>query len=167
MKNERIHNIDTSGFNTPSDYFETLNDSILSKLKTNKLDSIKETGFKVPSNYFESIDHTILENKITKKESKVIQLFNKKNLIYISSIAAAILLLFNLLVFDNKPSFANLDIETVENYIIDDNISTYEIAMILAGDESTENIIINYDVNEDNIEEFLLNNTDIDDLMFE
>ena len=164
MKNEKLHNIKSTGYKTPDDYFESFDEKIFSKLNIESpLDSIKETGFKVPGNYFESFTDAILD----KKESKVIQLFSKTNLIYISSIAAAILLLFNLSIFDNKPTFGNLDIETVESFIEDENISSYEIAALLTEEQIEENIIIDYSFSEDNIEEYLLDNADIEALMIE
>ena len=164
MKNEKLHNIKSTGYKTPDDYFESFDEKIFSKLNIESpLDSIKETGFKVPDNYFESFTDAILD----KKESKVIQLFSKTNLIYISSIAAAILLLFNLSIFDNKPTFGNLDIETVESFIEDENISSYEIAALLTEEQIEENIIIDYSFSEDNIEEYLLDNADIEALMIE
>lgn len=168
MKNKNLHNINASGFKTPHDYFESLDEKIFSKLNTeNQLDSIKEPGFKVPDNYFESLNNSILDKNLEEKEPKVIQLFTKRNLVYVSSIAAAILLLFNLSIFDNKPTFDNLDIETVENFIEDENISSYDIAALLTDEQIEEDIIIEFTVNENNIEEYLLNNTDIEDLMLE
>ncbi len=168
MKNKKLHNIKSAGFKIPNDYFESFDEKIFSKLNTeSQLGAIKETGFKVPSDYFESFNDTILDKNLDEKESKVIQLFSKRNLIYISSIAAAILLLFNLSIFEIEPTFDNLEIETVENYIIDENISSYEIAALLSDEHINENIIINYSINEDHIEEYLLNNADIEALMIE
>ena len=117
----------------------------------------------VPDNYFESFN----EKLINTNEPKVIALFNKRNLVYISSIAAAILLLFNLSLFENKPTFNNLDIETVENYIEDENISSLEIASLLTDEHIEEHIVVDYSVNDVNIEEYLLNNADLEDLMLE
>lgn len=168
MKNKKLHNIKSTGFKTPDNYFESFDDKIFSKLNTeNPLDSIKKTGFKVPDDYFESFNNTIFEKSLGNKESKVIPLFSKRNLVYVSSIAAAILLLFNLSIFDNKPTFDNLDIETVESFIEDENISSYDIAALLTDEQIAEDIIIEFTVNEDNIEEYLLNNTDLEDLMLE
>ncbi len=168
MNNKKIHNIKSAGFKTPKEYFESFDDKIFSKLNTeSQLDSIKKTGFKVPDDYFESFNDNILDTDLSEKESKVIQLFGKRNLIYISSIAAAILLLFNLSVFDSKPTFDNLETETVENYIIDGNISSYEIAALLTDEQIDENIVIEYNLDKDNIQEYLLLNADIEALMIE
>jgi len=163
MKNKKLHNIKSAGFETPDDYFESFDEIIFSKLNTKSpLDSIKETGFKLPSDYFESFDEKVLE-----KELKVTQLFCKRNLIYISSIAAAILLLFNLSIFESKPSFDNLDTETVESYMIDEDISSYEIAALLSDENLEENLIIDYSISEDTIKDYLLNNADIEALTIE
>lgn len=168
MKNKKIHNIKSAGFKTPDDYFESFNDRIFSNLNTESpLNEIENTGFIVPDDYFESLKDTVLNTHFNKKETKVIQLLNKRNLIYMSSIAAAILLLFNLSIFENKPSFDNLENETVENYIIDENISSYEIAALLSDEQIEEGLIIDYSFSEDNIEEYLFNNADIEALMIE
>ncbi|WP_298551060.1 hypothetical protein [uncultured Algibacter sp.] len=168
MKNKNIPNIKSTGFKLPNDYFESFDEKIFSKLNIeNKLDSIRKPGFKVPDNYFESLDNKILNNTLNTNEPKVVQLFSKRNLIYISSIAAAILLLFNLSVFENKPSFDNLDIETVQNYIEDENISSYEIAALFIDEHIEEDNFIEHNFNEDNIEEYLLDNADIEVLMIE
>ncbi|GAA4900443.1 hypothetical protein GCM10023311_27600 [Flaviramulus aquimarinus] len=169
MKKSSLHNIKSTGFKTPDDYFESFDEKFLSKLNNeNHLESIKKTGFKVPDNYFESFDDKILTKDILNtEESKLISLFSKKNLVYISSIAAAILLLFNLSIFDNNPSFSNLDIETVENYIIEENISSYELAALLSDEQIIESINIEHDFNNDHIEDYLLNNADIEALMIE
>ncbi|WP_298496728.1 hypothetical protein [uncultured Algibacter sp.] len=168
MKNKKLHNINSSGFKVPNDYFESFDEKILSQLNTNsQLDSIKGTGFKVPDNYFESLNNTILNNNIATKETKVIPLFNKRNLVYISSIAAVILLLFNLSLFENKPTFDNLDIDIVEGFIEYEDINTYEIAALFTNEQIVENITIDYTVNDEHIEEYLLNNADLEDLMLE
>lgn len=168
MKNKKSHNITSAGFKTPNDYFESFDDKIFSKLSTeSQLDSIKEAGFKVPDTYFESFNDTVFEKNLGEKKAQVIQLFSKRNLIYVSSIAAAILLLFNLSIFEIKPTFDNLETVAVENYIIDENINSYEIAALLTDEHIEENIIIDYSINEDNIEEYLLNNADIEALMIE
>ena len=168
MKNKNLHHIESAGFKTPNNYFESFDDQIFKKLEIeSQLDSVKETGFKVPEYYFESFNDKILDETILRtNEPKVIQLFSKRNLIYASSIAAAILLLFNLSIFDSKPTFGNLETETVENYIIDENISSYDIASLLSDEQIEEEFIIDFFEN-DNIEEYLFNNADIEDLLIE
>lgn len=168
MKSKKSQHIKSTGFKAPDDYFESFDEKVFNKLNIEKpLDSVKETGFKVPDNYFKSLDNKVLEHTSNIEETKVIQLFSKRNLIYISSIAAAILLLFNLSIFESKPTFNNLDTETVENYIIDENITSYEIAALFTEAEIEDGIIIEHNFSEDNIEAYLLENADIETLIIE
>ncbi|SFD37707.1 hypothetical protein [Algibacter pectinivorans] len=168
MNNKELHNIKSTGFKTPDDYFDSVEEKIFSKLNTESLlDSVDAPGFKVPDNYFESLNERILNKTISEEKTKVISLFSRTNLIYVSSIAAAILLLFNLSIFDSKPTFDNLDIETVENYLEDESISTYEIAALFSDKQIDEDYIIDYNFDEDNIEEYLLHNVDIETLILD
>ncbi len=168
MKNKKLHNIKSTGFKTPNDYFKSFEDNFFTKLDTeSNLNSAKKTGFKVPDNYFENINIDIPSQDSKKQLSKVIPLVNKRNLIYISSIAATILLLFNLSVFKNAPTFSDLDIETVTNYVENEDYNAYELAAILTDEYIKENIIINHAINQNIIEQYLLDNGDIEALLIE
>jgi len=168
QNNDNLNKIKSTGFKIPDDYFESFEESILSKLNgESKLSAVKTSGFKKPDNYFITLEESIVQKLSQKKETKIIKLNSKRTLLYVSGIAAAILLLFNLSIFDNKPSFDDLETETVENYIFDENINSYDIAALLS-DEQIEKIIIkDHSLNEDNIEEYLLDNADIEALMIE
>lgn len=168
MKNDKLHNIKATGFKTPNHYFESFEDDFFAKLDTKSpLDSVKKTGFKVPDNYFKNLNITIPAEDSKKQATKIIPLFRKRNLIYISSIAAAILLLFNLSVFQNTPTFNDLDMETVANYIENEDYNAYELAAILTDEHIKEHITIDYSLNEDTIEQYLLDNGDIELLLTE
>lgn len=168
MKNKNLNNIKSTGFTTPNDYFESFDEVLLNKLKgEDALNTIKTTGFKTKDNYFDDLENRIINKLPERNETKVISLVSKKTIIYVSSIAAAILLLFNLSIFDSKPTFDNLETEIVENYIIDENISSYEIASLLTEEQIEESIIVDYNFDEANIEDYLLNNADIEALMIE
>jgi hypothetical protein len=168
MQNENLNKIKSSGFKIPDEYFESLEEKVFSKLHgESKLSTIKTSGFKKPDNYFITIEESILQKLSQKKETKIIKLSSKRTLLYVSGIAACILLLFNLSIFENKPSFDDLETETVENYILDENINSYDIAALLSYEQIEEFVIIDYNLNEDNIEKYLLDNADIEDLMIE
>ena len=104
---------------------------------------------------------------LSESQSKIISIFNTKTLIYTSGIAAAVLLLFNLSIFNSEPSFDSLKTETVENYLISEGISSYEIASLLTAEELNENKFVDLNLEKNNIETYLLNNVDIEDLMVE
>lgn len=165
MKKNILHTNKESGFKLPKDYFEGLEDKILTQAK---LSNIEASGFKTPDSYFESLEDIIL-NKVTpeKNSSKVISLFSKKRILYISSVAAAILLLFNLSVFDSKPTFDTLDTETVENYIFNENINSYEIASLLTDEDLKEENFIDYNLSNENVENYILDNLDIETIILE
>ena len=166
MKHNKLQHIRSTGFKTPDGYFESFEDQLLSELNPESPLSLPQThGFKIPDGYFDTINTSILDTQVENK-TKVIPLFSKKHVIYASSIAAAVLLLFNLSIFENKPSFDTLDTETVESYI-DSHLSSYEMAALLADEATEEDLEMDYPFEEDHIEEYLLNNADIQTLILE
>src|SRR5690606_3425873 len=94
-----LKNIKASGFKTPENYFEGVEDSVLNQIH---LKSIEGSGFKIPEGYLDTIDNTIIAKVYKNNDTKVINLFSMYNLLYLSSVAAAILLLFNLSIFESK-----------------------------------------------------------------
>lgn len=165
MKKDILHTNKSSGFKLPKNYFNGLEDKILAEAK---LSNIKKPVFKTPSNYFESLEETVF-NKISKEKetTKVFSIFTKRNLIYISSVAAAILLMFNLSIFENELDFDTLDKTALENYIINEDISSLDIASLLTNEELTEVNFIDYDLPEEHIENYILDHIDIENMMLE
>lgn len=108
-----------SGFKTPEDYFNTLEDNLYEQLSIDT-----KTGFKVPKNYFENLDAILLEKIEQQKKTKVISLINKKQLLYISSIAAALVFAF----FIVKPNDTNpLSFNNIEYAAFEDYLNTEEL----------------------------------------
>ncbi|TGV02692.1 hypothetical protein [Flavivirga rizhaonensis] len=166
MKQKKLHNIKETGFKVPDDYFNTLENVILSDIKLKKVS--KDSGFKLPEDYFNNLEDTIIDKVSTKTPTKVISLFRKKTIIYLSGIAAAVLLLFYISFPEKKPAFDSLDFETVENYIMNENIGSYEIATLLTEEDLLEEHFIEYkEGDEDTIETYILDNLDIDDIILE
>ncbi|WP_142783578.1 hypothetical protein [Changchengzhania lutea] len=165
MKKKRIHNIKQSGFKTPEDYFSNLEDVILHdiKLKAN----ISDAGFKMPEAYLNSIESSVIKKLSHEDGPKVIQLLSKRNLLYVSAIAATILLLFNLSIFETKSNWDSIDTETVENYMLNEDISVYELASLFTEDELAENNFIQTDINTEQLETYILNHSDIEVLIIE
>ncbi|GAA4239049.1 hypothetical protein GCM10022291_31860 [Postechiella marina] len=163
MKKNNINSIKDSGFKVPKDYFSNLEDRLMSEIKLNQ--TVKDSGFKAPDDYFNTLESNIL-SKVSKKEpTKVIPLFNKKNLLYITSIAAAVLLLFNLSIFEKETKWDTLDADTVENYILNGNVGTYEIAsLLLEGDIEEENFT-SIEFTDEAMEGYFIENANIEDLM--
>lgn len=164
MKTNKLNNISSSGLKAPKDYFENIEDRFMAEIKLSEADN--NSGFKAPEGYFDTLENSIL-NKVSEKETtKVISLFNKENLIYISSIAAAILLLFNLSIFETKSnSWDSIDADTVENYILDENVGSYEIASLLLDDDISEDSFLDLEFTDEAMEDYFLENTSAEDLM--
>tara|TARA_R110002049_G_scaffold25972_3_gene90814 strand:- start:61 stop:558 length:498 start_codon:yes stop_codon:yes gene_type:complete len=163
MQTNKLHNIKETGFKVPKDYFDTLEDTVL---RHNKLkEQSSEPGFKTPDNYFETLEDTIL-SKVSEKESpKVISIFSRRNLIYASSIAAAVLLLLNLSIFENESGWEDIEAETVENYIINENMGSYEIASLLIDEELNEDNLTDIEFSDEALENYFLDHTTVEDLI--
>jgi len=161
MKQKHLHNIKDTGFKMPKGYFDTLEDKVINKM--NFKSKIYQSGFKAPDDYFDSLEDTIL-NKINEdRKPKVISLFSKKTVLYTSSIAAAVLLMFSLSIFNKKPTFDDLNNQTVENYVFE-TIYSYEIASLLDEDALTKEILIDIELDEATVEDYILDNLDVEDL---
>lgn len=159
MKKEQLHNIKDSGLTVPNNYFEALEDDIATTIKLN---SITETaGFAVPKDYFNTFE--VKSNKT--KRTKVINLFNTRNIAYAASIAAAILLFFNLNLFNNTLNINDIDTVAIDKYILDETTSN-DLTLLLDNNILAETQFIDYNFNNDNIDLFLENES-IDDLITE
>lgn len=163
MNKNKLHNIKNPGFKTPKDYFEGLEDSVMDQIKLQ--DKITDIGFKVPDNYFDSFEDKVLD-RITKKP-KVISLFTKRNLFYASSIAAALVLMFSIFINKNDLSFDDLEITSIENYIYEQDIDTYDMASLLTEEELITDNFIESELTEDLLKDYLLENATLEDLIIE
>ena len=111
-----------------------------------KLDQIPKinSGFKVPEGYFENVDNKIL-SQLPQSKVKVIPIF-RKPVIWASGVAAAFIVGFSILIFNNitdKTSFSN------EDYLsINENLNTEDLAEHLSENDikSLENSLNIYDL---------------------
>ncbi len=113
MNKNKLHNIKDSGFKAPENYFDGLEDSIMDQIKLHE--KIEDTGFKSPDNYFDLLEDKIIDR--VKHEPKVISLFNKRNLLYASSIAAALVIMFSIFINKSELTFDDLETASIENYL--------------------------------------------------
>ncbi len=164
---KKIKDISETGFKTPDNYFENFEEGVFARLKAEKLKSLADKpGFEVPDGYFEDLDKQI-ETRIKGDSTAVISLLNRKNLYYVSGVAAAIVIL--LAVFLNRSSneVQELDYRVVETYIINHDISTYEIASLLTEDEldQVDLNILGEEINEETLEDYLLENINLENII--
>lgn len=168
MKANKLNSIKSSGFKVPKDYLESFEDNFFDAIANNNLNSIKDNGFQVPETYFDSLEDKIIGKLSKENYGKVIPLYNKKSVRLVASVAAAVLIMlfFGPSLFNNKPTFDNLQTETVENYIIED-LSSYEIASLLSEEQLKHEIFVNSEIKNENLETYLLDNLDVEDLIVE
>lgn len=124
-----------------------------------KIDIEKEkvtTGFKIPEHYFEQFEAKMMEKIPVQKEVKVVSLFYNKQ-VWISSIAALLLLTIAIPVYFNMAKESSLDAITIENYLSQQNVGTTELTQHLTDEDisSLENNLSLNRINSDALEDYL------------
>lgn len=132
MKKDKKSYNPSSGFKTPSGYFEGLESELLEKMKLSEsLEDKKSSGFIAPEGYFDGLEDELLE-KVTKNKPKVRKLFTKEVFLYAASIAAIVIAFASTFYINpqNQTSWENLELSVMESYIDENNIdfSTGEIS---------------------------------------
>ena len=116
-----------------------------------------KSGFKVPENYFEQFEAKMMAQIPVEKETKVVSLFNRKQ-VWISAIAALFLLAIAIPVYFNMASESNLDASTIENYLAQQqNVGITELSKHLTDDDIIaleKNLSLN-ESNPDAVEDYL------------
>ncbi|MBT8292932.1 MAG: hypothetical protein KJN70_06630 [Eudoraea sp.] len=160
-----------SGFKAPKGYFEGFTDDLLDKMSKETSSLPKEDGFAVPESYFDNLNKKILD-KVSEKESKVIRLKPYRKYFYVAASVAAILILVLSIQQNGKSSFTFDDLARtdIENYLEENELglSTYELAEVLLIEELEVNDILNSELDDENIIDYLEDNIDdIDELNLE
>ncbi len=163
MNKGKLHNIKDSGFKAPENYFDGMEDSIMDQIKLHQ--KIDDTGFRTPDAYFETLEDKILAK--VDQDVKVIPLFSKRNFVYIAGIAAALILMFNIIGNRNSLTFDDLEIASIENYLSEEDINTYELASLLTDEDLITDNFIDSELSSDALEDYLLQNATIEDLITE
>ncbi|RXJ50114.1 hypothetical protein [Gelidibacter gilvus] len=172
MKKSQLHNIKETGFKTPDAYFDSFDQRLFEKLAVQKdMASIEGTGFKVPENYFENFDTKLqarLKNEEEPKDTvKVIPMRFWRNAGVISGVAAALILMFTIVLKSDAPlSINQVETASIEEYLNDENLNIYDIASLLDEDDLVLDNFVSTTLTEESLENYLLNNTSIEDLIF-
>ena len=173
MKNNELHNKET-GFNTPKDYFNTFEERLFDRMKTETVIP-KETGFKTPDSYFDSLEDSLSKELFhTEKTTKIIPLQRKRNYLkYISYAAAACIVFFVAINFIDTNS-DQLTIEEVvdseiNSFIENDLIAlnNYELIDVYEEENIDISTIFEVDLDETETINYLENTTDPYDLLDE
>lgn len=161
MKKNNLHNIKDSGFKVPDNYFDQVESEIYNQIRLRE--KVATSGFKTPEGYFENFEDDLL-SQLAKDET--IKMFSYTKVISAIAIAACLVLMFN--VFFNTSeelSFDSLETASIENYLEDEDFSTYELASFLNVAELQKSDFINTSIPEEQLKNYLLEHSDIEDLM--
>lgn len=160
-------------FKTPEGYFDSFHERLMDKIDQEEASpegSIipKTDGFGVPKEYFKDLPEKIL-SKIDQKETKVVQLKSYKKFYYSAAAVAAIFLVIFGLTWETSTSIAFEDLASAEidAYLdtTDLGFTSYELAEVVAVDEITFNDVLENQLEEEKILEYLDENVeDIEDL---
>ena len=128
-----------------------------------------ETGFKIPANYFEQFEAKMMAQISLEKEMKIVSIFQNKQL-WISSIAAAVLLAIGIPVYFTMANETKLDATTIENYLATQkSIGMTELTKHLT-DDDIEELEVSLGVtiaNTDGIENYLSETENLDYILNE
>lgn len=142
-----------TGFKTPDNYFDTFENNLFEQLQLEN-----KTGFTTPENYFDTLEKNVL-NQVTPSKTKVISLITKKQLVYISTVAAAVLFSFFVLKPSDlqKTTFENIEYTVLEDYLTieDIDLSANELAELYNIDSIDLNSISFSSIDESTILEYL------------
>ena len=167
----------SSGFTTPDGYFDDVEESITNIIASQEeeksiLDHKISSGFSTPESYFESLEEKVLQ-KATKEtpKGKVISIFSKRNLLYISGIAALIAIIISVSI--NKGNTGLTDINTLEladiqEYFAEGNVelSNEDIASLLDEETNYADVFEEKEISEEELLEYLSEEDLEDDIIF-
>ncbi len=103
-------------FSTPKDYFNSIEDSVFSKIIEEQLPG--KLTYNVPDTYFENFEDNLLSHaEFSKKETKVIRLKSRILKIIPTAAAACILLFIGLNIFTTKDPFNTISSDEFELWI--------------------------------------------------
>ena len=146
-----------SPFKVPKDYFKSFDANFF--IEQELKNKVQKTGFKTPDGYLNNF------NVLIPKTSKVTNLrkLNKKYSIYISGIAAALILLFMIIM--PKKDNEEVSLEIIEDYLLSEVDQSDLLSNILTLDELNDLYILN--VSSSEIENYLLQNESIETLLID
>ncbi|MFT6699445.1 MAG: hypothetical protein ACJAVD_000944 [Porticoccaceae bacterium] len=159
-----------TGFSTPSDYFNNLEEAIAVKLSEENF--TKENSFKVPDNYFNKLEDRILANVSPAEKETTIISFKDCVLKMIPITAAASIVLFiglNSFLFNTTEELTIDDISEndIEFWLDFSTLTTNEIALALEDDVLDENDFYFSTIKNETIEDYINNSIDYTDLLNE
>lgn len=165
MSEKNLHRINKKGFQVPKDYFKSIENDILLAVSLEKYH--KNAGFKTPDDYFDHLEASVLIKKTAKPKGKLFNLLDKKQVLYLTGIAASFFLLLHLSLNNMNTHWDQIDRDLVEHYILEENISLYDVSSFISENDLKDLHFINHNNSHNLIESYLIDQTDIVDLIIE
>ncbi|MFM7897088.1 MAG: hypothetical protein ACKO8L_14420 [Flavobacterium sp.] len=123
-----------------------------------------KSGFKVPENYFEQFEAKMMAQIQPESETKVVSIFYRKQ-VWMSAIAAVVLLAIAIPVYFNMANNNNLDATTIEMYLSQQQgIGITELSKHLTDEDIValeQNLSIS-ETNSDEVEAYLSETENLD-----
>ena len=152
------------GYRVPEGYFEGLNKRLQDSLDQDALNLPKGDGFTVPEGYFDKLNDELSSRILSTEQPKVIKFKPwKKYYLVAASIAAIIIIVIGFRLGGSDDfTFSDLANAELESYFYDNDLelTSYEIAEVLPIDEIEVNDILDNELNEENIIDYLDENVE-------
>ncbi len=138
-----------TGFKIPNDYFSKFENNLFEQLNLNT-----KIGYTVPQDYFSIINDKIIADNLN--TNPIYSLFTRKNIISITSIAAALILgIFILFPKNNNVSFDDVNYASFIEYTDDNFTNTYEIIELSEIDVANLEALSEIPIDQDLLLEYL------------
>ncbi|WP_103864081.1 hypothetical protein [Aquimarina sp. I32.4] len=174
MEKNNLHT--NNGFKVPENYFESFTNKLSEKVSstnnqnTPTLPDKKDTGFKVPKEYFTTLEGSIQQKlSANKSKGKIISLVHRKNILYISGIAAMITLILTISIQKKSEfDFDDIKVTDVHTYFSEENIelTNTEIASLLGEDINYTEVFEDELITDDTLLEYLSEENLDDEIIF-
>jgi hypothetical protein len=157
------------GFKVPEGYFESFESKLFEKITSDtdsQLSSKMDAGFKIPEDYFATLEGAILQ-KINddKPKGKLISLRTRRNVLYLSGIAAMIAIIISISIpKESELNFNTIEVADIHAYFNEEDVelSTTEIAALLDGDITYSETLEKDFIDDETLLEYL-SDQDLDD----
>lgn len=157
-----------SGLHLPEGYFNNFEDRMMLKVMEDSLP--KSNGFKTPDGYFVQFEDRVVSHVSETGRPKIIPLYRNKTLLYVSGIAASLVLIISLLNgLGSAQSFDDLSASAIEEYIEEGgmDIDSYDVMALLEEEDINDITIPSEVISEESLENYLLENIDETSLLIE
>jgi hypothetical protein len=167
MKEDRLHNIKSSGYKAPNDYFKSFDAKLIERLdEEESIEGIETSGYTIPQEYFDSVEAIVL-SKLNVEKKPVIKLRTKTLIYYVAGIAASFAVLLSLF-FNSKDAISIDAINTmaIESYLYQEDYTNADLASLFNTDDISETNFIDLTISDEMLNQYL-ESIDTEDLILD